>query len=53
MMIKKKKRTYDGPELNVGAIMTISLFLILLTFFVLLNSIAVIDERAPVVGYPY
>ena len=45
MMIKKKKKIYDGPELNTGAIMTISLFLILLTFFVLLNSIAVIDER--------
>ncbi len=45
MMIKKKKKIYDGTELNVGAIMTISLFLILLTFFVLLNSIAVIDER--------
>lgn len=45
MMIKKKKKIHDGLELDAGALMTISLFLILLTFFVLLNSIAVIDER--------
>lgn len=45
MMREKKRKIDEGPGLNVGAIMTISLFLILMTFFVLLNSIAVIDER--------
>jgi chemotaxis protein MotB len=44
-MNKRAKDIDEGPGINVGVIMTISLFLILLTFFVLLNSIAVIDER--------
>ena len=44
-MIKRKRNIDDEPGVNVGSIMTVSLFLILLTFFILLNSIAVIDER--------
>lgn len=39
-----KKRDEDSTT-NVGATMTVSLFLILLTFFILLNSIAVLDDR--------
>ena len=42
----KRKRDGEGDGgVNVGLIMTISLFLILLTFFILLNSIAEVDER--------
>jgi chemotaxis protein MotB len=42
----KRKRDGEGDRgVNVGLIMTISLFLILLTFFILLNSIAEVDER--------
>jgi len=41
---KKKKDVDDQRGLSVGLLMTVSLFLILLTFFILLNSIAVIDE---------
>jgi len=44
-MAGKKRNGDDGFKIDVGLIMTISLFLILLTFFILLNSIAVIDER--------
>jgi len=44
-MIKRKRNIDDEPGVNVGSIMTVSLFLILLTFFILLNSVAVIDER--------
>ena len=40
---KNKKIDYDGAD--IGMVMTVSLFLILLTFFILLNSIAVIDEH--------
>ena len=40
---KKKKNDDDGAD--IGMVMTVSLFLILLTFFILLNSIAVIDEH--------
>ena len=43
-MAKRKRHIDDKPGANVGLTMTISLFLILLTFFILLNSIAVIDE---------
>ncbi|MEE8399608.1 MAG: OmpA family protein [Desulfobacterales bacterium] len=43
-MGKKKKAAEDEP-VNVGAAMTVSLFLILLTFFILLNSIAVFDDE--------
>ena len=44
-MAKRKRDGEGGTGVNVGLIMTISLFLILLTFFILLNSIAVVDER--------
>jgi len=44
-MAKRKRNLDDEPVVNVGSIMTVSLFLILLTFFILLNSIAVIDDR--------
>lgn len=40
---KRKQEDTSGP--NVGLVMTVALFLILLTFFVLLCSIAVIDEE--------
>ncbi|RLC22928.1 MAG: hypothetical protein DRH56_08135 [Deltaproteobacteria bacterium] len=42
----RKKRNFDEESgQDVGMVMTVSLFLILLTFFILLNSIAVIDDR--------
>jgi chemotaxis protein MotB len=41
----KKKRQPDPPSVDLLPVMTVSLFLILLTFFILLNSIAVIDEK--------
>jgi chemotaxis protein MotB len=45
-MGKKKKGNSDAESTtDVGIVMTVSLFLILLTFFILLNSIAVIDEH--------
>jgi len=44
-MGKKKRDIDEGPGADVGAVMTVSLFLILLTFFILLNSIAVIDDN--------
>lgn len=40
----KKKKKEEEP-VDLGPVMTVSLFLILLTFFIMLNSIAVIDER--------
>lgn len=43
-MGKKKKKKIDGNAVDIGAVMTVSLFLILLTFFILLNSIAVLDD---------
>jgi len=43
-MIRKKRIMDEGPGADVGMLMSVCLFLILLTFFVLLNSIAVIDE---------
>ncbi len=49
-MVKKKRDTDDSPKVNVGMLMTVCLFLILLTFFVLLNSIAVIDERKKIMA---
>jgi chemotaxis protein MotB len=49
-MVKKIKRTDEGLTLNVGTIMTISLFLILLTFFIMLSSVAVIDEKKSIVA---
>lgn len=41
----KKKKKIDDDGADIGMVMTVSLFLILLTFFILLNSIAVIDEN--------
>lgn len=49
-MVKKKRKIDDVPRSNVGLVMSVSLFLILLTFFVLLNSIAVIDERKTILA---
>jgi len=49
-MAGKKRDRDDVPKLDVGLLMTISLFLILLTFFIMLNSIAVIDERKKIVA---
>jgi chemotaxis protein MotB len=44
-MAKKRRKTDDSSGLDVGAMMNVSLFLIILTFFILLNSIAKIDTR--------
>ena len=43
-MLKKKRNADDERGANVASLMTVSLFLILLSFFILLNSLAVIDE---------
>jgi chemotaxis protein MotB len=44
-MARRKKMAENEKAADVGAIMTICLFLILLTFFILLNSIGVRDDR--------
>jgi len=44
-MGKRKKKYDDDSGADIGMVMTVSLFLILLTFFILLNSIAVIDDN--------
>ena len=44
-MAKKKRNQEEESGTDVGLVMTCSLFLIILTFFILLNSIAVIDEK--------
>jgi len=44
-MGRKRRKINDQPVANIGALMSVSLFLILLTFFILLNSIAVLDDR--------
>jgi chemotaxis protein MotB len=44
-MDKTKKKKNDDDGADIGMVMTVSLFLILLTFFILLNSIAVLDEN--------
>ena len=44
-MSKKKKRSDEASGPDLIQIMTISLFIILLAFFILLNTIAVIDEQ--------
>lgn len=41
---KKRKMNEKGAP-DIGMVMTVSLFLILLTFFILLNSIAVLDDN--------
>ena len=43
-MASKKRKTDDEKVADIGIMMTVSLFLILLTFFILLNSMAVMDE---------
>ncbi len=43
--MKKKKKKADEEPVDLGPVMTVSLFLILLTFFIMLNSLAVVDER--------
>lgn len=45
MVKKKRKKNDDDSKADIGMVMTVSLFLILLTFFILLNSIAVVDEN--------
>jgi chemotaxis protein MotB len=49
-MVKKRTNTDDAPGTSVGMIMTVCLFLILLTFFILLNSISVIDEKRKIIA---
>ncbi len=49
-MRSKTKKTEQGSGVNVTLVMTTSLFLILLTFFILLNSIAVVDERRKILA---
>jgi len=44
-MGKRKKNNDDDSAADIGMVMTVSLFLILLTFFILLNSIAVVDDN--------
>ncbi len=44
-MAGKRRKIGGEKSPDIGMVMTVSLFLILLTFFILLNSIAVIDER--------
>ena len=44
-MGKRKKKNDGDSGADVGMVMTVSLFLILLTFFILLNSIAVVDDN--------
>jgi chemotaxis protein MotB len=44
-MAKRNRVENDSSGSNVGLVMMLSLFLILLTFFILLNSIATMDER--------
>ena len=42
---RKKRKGDDDSAVDVGLVLTVSLFLIILTFFILLNSIAVIDDH--------
>jgi chemotaxis protein MotB len=44
-MDKRKKKIDVDSKADVGMVMTVSLFLILLTFFILLNSISVKDDN--------
>ncbi len=44
-MMSKKKRGGDAAAPDLIQVMTISLFIILLAFFILLNTIAVFDEQ--------
>lgn len=42
---ERKKKTDGDSSTDIGMVMTVSLFMILLTFFILLNSIAVRDDH--------
>jgi len=44
-MGNRKNKNDDDSRADIGMVMTVSLFLILLTFFILLNSIAVVDDH--------
>jgi chemotaxis protein MotB len=44
-MARKLKKNKEENGADIGNVMTCSLFLIILTFFILLNSIAVIDNK--------
>jgi len=44
-MAKKKRKIDDEQGIDIGLVLTVSVFLILLTFFIMLNSIAVIDDK--------
>jgi len=44
-MGNRKNKNDDDSKADIGMVMTVSLFLILLTFFILLNSIAVVDDH--------
>lgn len=44
-MGSRRKKSEEKSESNLVMVMTVSLFIILLAFFILLNSIAVIDEK--------
>ena len=44
-MAKRKDRSEDSKGDSLLQLMTISLFIILLAFFILLNAIAVVDEK--------
>jgi chemotaxis protein MotB len=47
-----RKRNQEGrPAIDITLVMTVSLFLILLTFFILLNSIAVVDEQKKLLAF--
>jgi len=44
-MGRRRKKEPESSGADIGLMMTVSLFLILLTFFILLNSIAVLDDN--------
>lgn len=44
-MAKRKRKVDDEDGIDIGLVLTVSVFLILLTFFIMLNSIAVIDDK--------
>ena len=50
-MAARKRNQEDGPTIDITLVMTVCLFLILLTFFILLNSIAVIDEQKKLLAF--
>jgi len=50
-MAARKRNQEGGPPIDITLVMTVSLFLILLTFFILLNSIAVVDEQKKLLAF--